>query len=107
MRRNRLCLSNQAHVRKHFITWLNSWFRRTLQIGSGAYGCVASFEETGESGVSRVAVKKIGDLFRDMVDAKRILREIKILKALQHENMIHLLEILDPLTPGQFTLLCF
>lgn len=70
------------------------------QIGSGAYGCVASFEEAGENGSSRVAVKKIGDLFRDLVDAKRILREIKILKALKHENLIELIEILDPLTPG-------
>ncbi|XP_026190261.1 mitogen-activated protein kinase HOG1A, partial [Cyclospora cayetanensis] len=72
----------------------------TTWIGSGAYGCVASFEETAEKAVSKVAVKKIGDLFRDLVDAKRILREIKILKALQHENMIHLIEILDPLTPA-------
>lgn len=72
-----------------------------LQIGSGAYGCVASFEEAGETGGTRVAVKKIGDLFRDLVDAKRILREIKILKALKHENLIHLVEIFDPLTPGK------
>ncbi|OEH77535.1 CMGC MAPK family protein [Cyclospora cayetanensis] len=82
-------------------TWvIPQRFRYLKRIGSGAYGCVASFEETAEKAVSKVAVKKIGDLFRDLVDAKRILREIKILKALQHENMIHLIEILDPLTPA-------
>ncbi|CBZ55184.1 cDNA FLJ33690 fis, clone BRAWH2002967, highly similar to Mitogen-activated protein kinase 3, related [Neospora caninum Liverpool] len=96
------------------------------KVGSGAYGCVASFEDTstsvsddtttgdgeksrrepssegagGDSGTNkRVAVKKIGDLFRDLIDAKRIYREIKILKELKHENIINLVEILDPLTP--------
>lgn len=75
-------------------------FLLLFQIGSGAYGSVASFEDSASPSSPRVAVKKIGDLFRDLVDAKRILREIKILKALKHENLIHLLDIFDPLTPG-------
>ncbi|KAL8272907.1 hypothetical protein Esti_003161 [Eimeria stiedai] len=81
-------------------TWvMPQRFRFLKRIGSGAYGCVASFEDSGQEAPTRVAVKKIGDLFRDLVDAKRILREIKILKTLKHENLIELMEILDPLTP--------
>lgn len=117
----------------HLHAWLVS-----CQVGSGAYGCVASFVDTtvfvreetnsddgdssrqqnscsgshcegstknGQEVASttnkKLAVKKIGDLFRDLIDAKRIYREIKILKELKHDNIINLVEILDPQTPGK------
>lgn len=46
-------------------------------IGGGAYGVVISAKNkiTGEE----VAIKKITNAFVDLVDAKRILREIKLL----------------------------
>ena len=49
----------------------------THMIGSGAYGVVfaAQDSKTGEE----VAIKKINTAFDSVVDAKRILREIKIL----------------------------
>ena len=49
----------------------------TQMIGSGAYGLVfaAHDSKTGEE----VAIKKINTAFDSVVDAKRILREIKIL----------------------------
>lgn len=65
-------------------------------IGHGAYGVVvsASDEITGE----KVAIKKIPKAFDDLVDAKRILREIKLLRHFAHENIIAVKDILVP--PG-------
>mmetsp|Transcript_22996 Transcript_22996/g.38506 ORF Transcript_22996/g.38506 Transcript_22996/m.38506 type:complete len:128 (+) Transcript_22996:238-621(+) len=54
-------------------------------IGHGAYGVVISAldKETGD----KVAIKKISRAFEDPVDAKRILREIKLMKKFSHENV--------------------
>ena len=54
-------------------------------IGHGAYGVVISAldKESGE----KVAIKKISGAFADPVDAKRILREIKLMKRFRHENV--------------------
>jgi serine/threonine protein kinase len=54
-------------------------------IGHGAYGVVISALDS-ESG-QKVAIKKISGAFADPVDAKRILREIKLMKRFQHENV--------------------
>lgn len=36
----------------------------------------------------KVAIKKVGDTFRDLTDAKRILRELRLLRHLGgHENI--------------------
>lgn len=66
------------------------------KVGSGAYGCVASFKDnkTGE----KTAVKKITNAFDDLIDGKRILREVKLLRQLDHENIIRILDMFPP--PG-------
>jgi mitogen-activated protein kinase 1/3 len=46
---------------------------------------------------SKVAIKKIPKAFEDLVDAKRIFREIKLLNFFNHENIITLLDIQKPL----------
>nr|XP_023883870.1 mitogen-activated protein kinase homolog MMK2-like [Quercus suber] len=53
-------------------------------VGRGAYGivCAAVNAETRED----VAIKKIGNAFDNRIDAKRTLREIKLLRHLDHEN---------------------
>ncbi|VAI82481.1 unnamed protein product [Triticum turgidum subsp. durum] len=55
-----------------------------LPIGKGAYGivCSALNSETGE----QVAIKKIANAFDNKIDAKRTLREIKLLRHMDHEN---------------------
>ena len=63
-------------------------------IGHGAYGVVISCRNT-ETG-QKVAIKKIPRAFDDIVDAKRILREIKLLQHLQHENVMGIIDILKP-----------
>jgi len=46
--------------------------------------CSAQDLERGE----RVAIKKISDVFQDVLTAKRTLRELRILRHLQHENIV-------------------
>eukprot|EP00466_Bigelowiella_natans_P003290 jgi/Bigna1/58286/fgenesh1_pm.72_\ len=61
-------------------------------LGSGAYGQVASARDcvTGR----KVAVKRLDRLLDDPIDAKRILREIKILRHLKsHGNIVKLVDI--------------
>lgn len=54
-------------------------------VGHGAYGVVISATDsvTGK----QVAIKKIRNAFDDRIDAKRILREIKLMKRFHHENV--------------------
>ena len=43
-----------------------------------------------------VAIKRIDNLFDNMADAKRILREIRILRELRHQNIIPIMDIIKP-----------
>ena len=47
------------------------------QIGHGAYGVVCS--ALNKQTKTKVAIKKVPNAFEDLIDAKRILREIKLL----------------------------
>ena len=63
-------------------------------IGHGAYGVVCSAQDnlTGE----KVAIKKINKAFEHLTDTKRTLREVKILRHFNHENVIRI-KVLAPL----------
>jgi len=50
----------------------------------------------------KVAIKKISGCFESPVDAKRMLREVKLLSHLRHENVIGLRDILPPPAPAQY-----
>jgi mitogen-activated protein kinase 1/3 len=67
------------------------------KVGSGAYGTVASFQDP-RSG-TKLAVKKITDAFHDLVDGKRILREVKLLRMFKHDNIICILDMYPPEHP--------
>jgi len=60
-------------------------------VGSGAYGHVFSAEDKKTR--QQVAIKRIHKAFEDVIDAKRVLREIKILKFFDHDNIIELVDI--------------
>lgn len=59
--------------------------------GCGAYAvvCSAQDEETGEL----VAIKKISNVFEYLNIAKRMLRELRILRHLRHENIIRVQDV--------------
>ena len=61
------------------------------KIGSGTYSTVweARHKATG----TKVAIKKEDNIFDDLVDCKRVLREIKLLRVLQHQNVVKLLDV--------------
>ena len=63
-------------------------------IGKGAYGVVCSARDVRSD--ARVAIKKITNAFENAVDAKRTLREIKLLRHLRHENVIRIADVVAP-----------
>mmetsp|Transcript_84054 Transcript_84054/g.218774 ORF Transcript_84054/g.218774 Transcript_84054/m.218774 type:complete len:373 (+) Transcript_84054:124-1242(+) len=64
------------------------------KVGSGAYGTVASFKDTKTG--TKLAVKKITNAFSDLIDGKRILREVKLLRSFKHDNIICILDMYPP-----------
>ena len=63
-------------------------------IGTGAYGvvCAAKDNRSGQ----RVAIKKIPKVFDIPAVAKRTFRELKILRHLRHDNIISILDVMQP-----------
>lgn len=50
----------------------------------------------------KVAIKKITNAFENIIDAKRTLREVKLLRHLTHENVIQIKDIIPPTTRVNF-----
>jgi len=76
---------------------------RTL--GEGAYGVVchavdSRLPDNGEA--KQVAIKKIERAFEHAIDAKRAIREVKLLRQMKHDNIIALLDILPPVDLASF-----
>lgn len=77
---------------KHcYVLWrtnfeIDQHYQPIKAIGKGAYGVVCSAKNmvSGE----KVAIKKIGNAFENLTDARRTLREIKLLRHLRHDNII-------------------
>lgn len=63
-------------------------------IGQGAYGVVCAANDRIRN--RKVAIKKVPNAFADLIDAKRIVREIQILKFYRHENIIGLVDVIKP-----------
>lgn len=85
-----------------FFAESNEINRYTLHevIGKGSYGTVSS--ATDRSTNSRVAIKKITDIFENVSDATRILREIKLLRLLKHRDIVSVHSILLPPMEKEF-----
>jgi tRNA A-37 threonylcarbamoyl transferase component Bud32 len=63
-------------------------------IGSGAYGVVISAMDAKKN--QNIAIKMVPKAFSDEIDAKRILREIKLLKHFRHDNIVSLIDMMPP-----------
>lgn len=70
------------------------------QLGRGAYGVVCSAKDVENK--RKVAIKKIPKAFDDIVDAKRILREVKLLHFFDHDNIVALRDLIPPPTDTPF-----
>ncbi|GLE02382.1 hypothetical protein PINS_up011220 [Pythium insidiosum] len=73
---------------------LDRRYRLSKSIGTGAYGAVISAVDVVKQ--RNVAIKKITNIFDDLVDAKRILREVRLLRHLNHKNVTRLLDLAPP-----------
>lgn len=69
-------------------------------IGYGAFGVVWSVTDP-RSG-KRVALKKMPNVFQNLASCKRVFREIKMLSSFRHDNVLSLLDILQPANPSFF-----
>eukprot|EP00455_Lapot_gusevi_P054509 TRINITY_DN874_c0_g1_i1.p1 TRINITY_DN874_c0_g1~~TRINITY_DN874_c0_g1_i1.p1 ORF type:complete len:400 (-),score=106.06 TRINITY_DN874_c0_g1_i1:395-1594(-) len=69
-------------------------------VGTGAYGVVCS--ALNKLTNKQVAIKKITSAFQDLVDAKRILREMKLLRHFNHENVVSLKDLINPVDKDDF-----
>uniref|UniRef100_A0A8R7P9B2 Mitogen-activated protein kinase n=1 Tax=Triticum urartu TaxID=4572 RepID=A0A8R7P9B2_TRIUA len=91
---------------KHYYTMCQTMFEIDTKyvpikpIGRGSYGIVCSSvnKDTNE----QVAIKKINNVFDNRVDALRMLREMKLLRHLRHENVIALKDIMMPIQKRSF-----
>lgn len=91
-------------------TWHRTWVGRHAfdlharyepmkMIGRGAYGVVCSAIDASDgrsSGRRKVAVKKLTNCFDSLVEARRVLREVHLLRRLKHDNVIELLDVMMP-----------
>lgn len=78
---------------KHTFT-VDTRYSMIRTIGSGAYGVVISSLDSKTD--TNVAIKMVPKAFSDEIDAKRILREIKLLKHFRHDNIVCLMDMMPP-----------
>jgi len=79
---------------------LEGKFKVIRYLGKGSYGTVFVAEELATG--KQVAIKKIPKCFDNLTNAKRLLREIKILRMLSHHNVIGYRGLLLPSIPATF-----
>ena len=66
-------------------------------VGSGAYGVVVAAKDKNEEEPNNlVAIKKIEKAFEHKIFALRTLRELKIMRLLNHDNVVSCKTILQP-----------
>jgi serine/threonine protein kinase len=66
-------------------------------VGSGAYGVVVAAKDKNEEEPNNlVAIKKIEKAFEHKIFALRTLRELKIMRLLNHDNVLSVKSILNP-----------
>ncbi|KAE8712458.1 Mitogen-activated protein kinase 12 [Hibiscus syriacus] len=89
-------------LEKDFFTEYGDANRYQVQevIGKGSYGVVASAIDTHTG--EKVAIKKINDVFDHVSDATRILREVKLLRLLRHQDVVQIKHIMLPPSRREF-----
>ena len=75
---------------------IDARYQLRRKVGSGAYGFVVAAVDTSNADGGDVAIKKVSNAFDDLVDAKRILREIRLMRCFEHPNVVSLYDVLIP-----------
>jgi len=95
----------RLNATRHIYTVLSTKFEVPLHyqitspLGYGAYGFVVAGVDTRNG--ARVAIKKTSRIFRDLADCKRAVREILVLQALKHENLVQVRDFFLPMEDGE------
>ncbi|KAF7633967.1 Mitogen-activated protein kinase [Meloidogyne graminicola] len=76
-------------------------FEPERPIGYGAFGVVWSVTDPRDH--RRVALKKMPNVFQNLASCKRVFRELYMLSSFQHDNVLSLLDILQPTNPHFFS----
>jgi len=63
-------------------------------VGQGGFGIV--LKATDVRNGKNVAIKKIAPLFRDMETTKSSIREVKLLRRMNHENLMSIIDLIPP-----------
>lgn len=80
-----------------------SKFKIVKLIGNGAYGVVVQAEDLTEPEERKLtAIKKIKRIFQHAIYAKRTLRELKIMRLLEHENVLQIRHVIEPDPVSEF-----
>jgi serine/threonine protein kinase len=88
-------MQNSTAANSKFSDWhVGPRYRVVDVVGQGSYGCVATAVENSTG--TRVAIKRINNIFAHITDTRRLLREIHVLRHLVHPNIISLLDIVYP-----------
>lgn len=73
---------------------VNARYSYLKTLGFGAYGVVCAAQDTQTN--KHVAVKKVAGVFDDLTDAKRIVREMRLLRSMNHDNILKVIDIDEP-----------
>lgn len=93
-------LNNTGGQQMHLKRWivkeelfqLHPKYKLKQYLGAGAYGIVCSASDASKGG-RLVAIKKCKSVFGSKTMAKRMLRELRILRYLDHPNVIKIIHI--------------
>ena len=70
------------------------WLKPEKLLGHGAYAAVCSVVDSRTK--QTYAIKKNRDVFNNVADARRILRELKLMRHMNHENVMGLVGCIPP-----------
>lgn len=89
------CQKNTVTVESNFDSWsVGDRYKLCRLLGKGSYGVVA--EAIDLSTNCKVAIKRIQNIFDQKTGAKRMCREIRILRNIRHPHTVRLLNIICP-----------
>lgn len=80
--------------------YVDSRYSYIKTLGLGAYGIVCAAHDKVLN--KKVAIKKVAKVFDELTDAKRIIREIRLMRNLRHENILTIVDMDEPENYDEF-----